>query len=53
MCVCVLMQAILLCEYLVHLGPSALSGGRVIELGAGTGLVGFVASYLGKGDTQG
>ena len=44
-----MLQAILLCEYLSHVGPTCLRGARVIELGAGTGLVGFVASALGKG----
>lgn len=32
----------------MKLGPSLLSGAQVIELGAGTGLVGMVASALGK-----
>ena len=41
-------QAILLARYLEELGPAALSGMRVIELGAGTGLVGMVAGALGE-----
>ena len=32
----------------VQLGTSVFHGVRVIELGAGTGLVGMVASALGK-----
>lgn len=38
----------MLAQYLTELGSSFLSGARVIELGAGTGLVGMVASTLGK-----
>lgn len=43
-----LLQAIALCQYLETLGSGALSGRRVIELGAGTGLTGMVASALGN-----
>ena len=41
------MQAIALSEYLESLDPCLLEGKRVIELGAGTGLAGMVASCLG------
>ncbi|XP_046330298.2 protein N-lysine methyltransferase METTL21A-like isoform X2 [Haliotis rufescens] len=38
--------AIVLCEYL-ELHPEVVGQKQVVELGAGTGLVGIVASYLG------
>ena len=38
----------MLSQYLESLDPSALAGRRAIELGAGTGLAGMVASALGK-----
>jgi len=41
-------QAIALCQYLETLDSGVLSGKRVIELGAGTGLAGMVASALGN-----
>ena len=41
------LQALLLSQYLEILGEDALKGKRIIELGAGTGLVGLVASTLG------
>ena len=44
-----LIQAIVLCEYLEsqsEVGLLSLKGKRVIELGAGTGLVGMVAATL-------
>lgn len=42
------MQAILLAQHIIEVGVALFSGARVIELGAGTGLVGMVASTLGK-----
>ncbi len=41
------MQAIALSEYLESTNGTAVAGKRVLELGAGTGLVGMVASALG------
>jgi len=41
----VLSQALHLCQFFESLD---LSGKRIIELGAGTGLVGIVAARLGK-----
>ena len=41
-------QAILLCQYLAQQSPGIVADARVIELGSGTGLVGLVASALGK-----
>lgn len=41
-------QALLLAQHLAELGSAFLSGARVIELGAGTGLVGMVACAVGK-----
>jgi len=40
-------QAVVLCEHL-NLHPDLVKGKKVIELGAGTGLVGIVASQLGE-----
>ena len=45
---CVLIQALALCRYLEEDGAQLVRGKRVIELGAGTGLVGLVAHGLGK-----
>ena len=39
-------QAIVLCEYLES-NPSVVQGKDVLELGAGTGLVGMVSGLLG------
>lgn len=44
---CLLLQAVVLCTYL-EMGSVALQGRSVIELGAGTGLLGIVATLLGK-----
>jgi predicted nicotinamide N-methyase len=43
----VLIQALALCRYLEEDGAQLVRGKRVIELGAGTGLVGLVAHGLG------
>ena len=43
-----LIQALALCRYLEEDGAQLVRGKRVIELGAGTGLVGLVAHGLGK-----
>ena len=40
-------QALSLCGYL-EMEPGLVAGQRVLELGAGTGLVGLVAHALGK-----
>lgn len=40
-------QAVVLCMYL-ELGKVDIKGKEVIELGAGTGLVGIVAALLGE-----
>ena len=42
------LQALALCRYLESVNSDLLSGRRVIELGAGTGLVGLVAHALGE-----
>lgn len=47
MCVCVRTQALHLCRYLEDQSVE-LRGKRLIELGAGTGVVGIVAARLGK-----
>lgn len=41
------LQAVVLCMYL-ELGKVNIKGKEVIELGAGTGLVGIVAALLGE-----
>ena len=41
------MQALALCRYMEGLNSDLLTGERMIELGAGTGLVGLVAHALG------
>lgn len=41
------LQAVVLCMYL-ELGKVDIKGKEVIELGAGTGLVGIVAALLGE-----
>lgn len=46
MVLCVSIQALLLCRYLGEQSVE-LSGKRVIELGAGTGVVGILAARLG------
>lgn len=43
-------QAVVLCMYL-ELGKVDLKGKEVIELGAGTGLVGIVAALMGEFNT--
>lgn len=45
-CVCVDVQALLLCRYFEEQSVE-LPGKRVIELGAGTGVVGILAARLG------
>ena len=42
-----LLQAIVLCEYLTQ-HQQAVKDRRVLELGAGTGLVGMVAALAGQ-----
>lgn len=46
MVLCVSLQALLLCRYFGEQSVE-LSGKRVIELGAGTGVVGILAARLG------
>lgn len=47
-CVCVCVrQAVVMCMYL-ELGKVDVKGKEVIELGAGTGLVGIVAALMGE-----
>ena len=49
---CVFMQALALCRYLEEFSVKLVTGRRVIELGAGTGLVGLVAHSLGTCDMK-
>lgn len=45
--ICFTFQAVVLCEYLEK-NQDLVKDKRVVELGAGTGLVGIVAGLLGR-----
>lgn len=47
-----MLQAVVMCMYL-EVGQVEVKGRQVIELGAGTGLVGIVAALLGEEYIQG